>query len=108
MRILCAPDKFKQACTAAEAAEALAAGVRDGSPDAQAIVMPLADGGEGTLEVLREVFPVHRPVPARDALGRDVPTVIALSQDGKRALIESAQACGLWRLEDGERNPLEA
>ncbi len=108
MRILCAPDKFKQACTAAEAADALAAGVREGAPGAHAVVLPLADGGEGTLHVLRDVFPVQRPVAARDALGREVPTVIALSQDGKRALVESAQACGLWRLEDGERNPLEA
>ncbi len=108
MRILCAPDKFKQACTAAEAADALAEGARAGDPDADVRVLPLADGGEGTLDVLREVLPVRRPVPARDALGRDVPTIVALSTDGKRALIESSQACGLWRLEEGERNPMEA
>ncbi|MBX3459842.1 MAG: glycerate kinase [Planctomycetes bacterium] len=105
MRILCAPDKFKQACTAAQAAQAMAAGAREAG--AQADALPLADGGEGTLEVLKAAFPARKPVPATDALGRDVPTIIALSPDGKRALVESAQACGLWRLEESERNPLE-
>ncbi len=105
MLILCAPDKFKQACSAGQAAEALAAGVRDAGAEAR--VLPLADGGEGTLDVLKGAFPVSKQVAARDALGRDVATVIGVSADGKRALVESAQACGLWRLDEHERNPLE-
>ncbi|MCC7507900.1 MAG: glycerate kinase [Planctomycetes bacterium] len=105
MLILCAPDKFKQACSAGQAAEALAAGVRAAGADAR--VLPLADGGDGTLEVLKAAFPTSKQVAARDALGRDVPTVIGVSADGKRAMVESAQACGLWRLAEHERNPLE-
>jgi glycerate kinase len=105
MRVICAPDKFKQCCTAAEAAEALALGVLDAAPDAHVLRLPVADGGEGTLEVLREAFPQRRNTRVQDPLGRDVDAEFALSADGKRALIESAQACGLWRLDESERNP---
>jgi glycerate kinase len=107
IRILCAPDKFKQACSADEAARAMADGVRRAAPGADIRVLPLADGGEGTLEVLREVFPQRKQVPTCDARGRKVTAAIAFSDDGTRALVESAQACGLWRLDEGERNPLE-
>lgn len=105
MRVLCAPDKFKQACTAAQAAEALALGVADAG--ATPVAMPLADGGEGTLNVLASVFPDQRRATVKDALGRDVEAVFALSADGSRALVESAQACGLWRIDEADRNPLK-
>jgi len=52
MRILIAPDAFKGSLTSAEAAVAMAAGIRTRMPDAEVIKMPLADGGEGTLDVL--------------------------------------------------------
>lgn len=105
MRIICAPDKFKQACNADQAARAIAQGVLEADPAADVQIVPLADGGEGTLDVLREAFPDVRQVPASDPRRRPVPTIIALSRDGRRALVESAQACGLWRLAEGERNP---
>jgi glycerate 2-kinase len=103
MRVICAPDKFKQCCSAAEAAAALARGVLSAAPDAEVIELPVADGGEGTLDALREAFPDRRTLNVQDALGRDVQAEFALS--GDRALIESAQACGLWRLDEHERNP---
>ncbi len=53
MRILIAPDAFKGSLTSAEAAEAMAAGIASAMPDAEIITMPLADGGEGTLDVLQ-------------------------------------------------------
>jgi len=52
MRILIAPDAFKGTLTAIEAAEAMAAGIRFSRPEAEIVSMPLADGGEGTLDVL--------------------------------------------------------
>jgi len=52
MRILIAPDAFKGSLTSTEAAVAMASGIRAGVPDAGIITMPLADGGEGTLDVL--------------------------------------------------------
>jgi glycerate 2-kinase len=107
MRVLCAPDKFKQACTASEAAEAMRKGVLDAAPEARVRTLPLADGGEGTLQVLSGKFPDLREAIAQDALGRNVRAVFALSPDGRVALIESAQACGLMRLKEYERNPLK-
>ncbi|MBZ0137572.1 MAG: glycerate kinase [Planctomycetes bacterium] len=103
MRVICAPDKFKQCCTAGEAAKALARGVLSVSPDAEVIELPIADGGEGTLDALREAFPERRGVKVQDALGREVDAEFAVK--GERALLESAQACGLWRLTEPERNP---
>jgi glycerate 2-kinase len=105
MRVICAPDKFKQCCTAAEAAQALASGVQEAAPDADVVQLPVADGGEGTLEALHELFPRRVTTTVQDALGREVPAAFALSKDGKRALVESAQACGLWRIDESERNP---
>lgn len=104
LRVLCAPDKFKQACTAAQAAAAIALGAHDAG--AQARELPLADGGEGTMEVLRRAFPIRRTLKVRDALGRAVNAEFALDAEGRRALVESAQACGLWRLAESERDPL--
>jgi glycerate kinase len=105
MRVICAPDKFKQCCTAGEAAQALAAGVRDAAPGAEVVQLPVADGGEGTLDALHEVFPKRIKARVQDPLGREVDAALALSKDGKRALVESAQACGLGRLDESERNP---
>lgn len=108
MRVICAPDKFKLSCTAAQAAHAMAQGVLDAVPSAEVIELPLADGGEGTLDVLKAQFPDRRTARVQDALARPVSAHFALSADGKRALVESAQACGLWRLKEPERNPLKA
>lgn len=105
MRVICAPDKFKQCCSAAEAADALARGVLAVAPDADVVRLPVADGGDGTLEVLSATFPDRRKVRVQDALGRDVDAAFALSPDGKTALIESAQSCGLARLQEVDRNP---
>lgn len=103
MRVICAPDKFKQCCTAAEAAKALATGMLSVNPDAEVIELPIADGGEGTLDALKDAFPERKSVKVQDALGREVDAEFALNDE--QALIESAQACGLWRLAEPDRNP---
>ncbi|RHK43308.1 hypothetical protein DW065_07640, partial [Bifidobacterium bifidum] len=54
MRYLCAPDSFKESLTAAEAARALAEGIRRGDPDAEIRCLPMADGGEGTARALAD------------------------------------------------------
>jgi glycerate kinase len=106
MRILAAPDKFKQCCTAQEAARAIASGARAAAPGAQVVELPLADGGEGTLDVLSRAFPHRIKARVQDPLGREVEAEYALDDEKQAALIESSQACGLWRLEEPERNPL--
>ncbi|MCA8914244.1 MAG: glycerate kinase [Planctomycetes bacterium] len=103
MRVICAPDKFKQCCTAGEAAQALASGVLDVAPGAEVLQIPVADGGEGTLDALSGEFPDRRNARVQDALGREVDAQFAMH--GTVALIESAQACGLARLDEAEYNP---
>ncbi len=87
MHILIAPDAFKGSLTAAEAAEAMAAGIRSSMSDAEVTVMPLADGGEGTLDVLRSVY------------GGDVRHDVLYFKHGDElcALIESARLLAQFR-----------
>lgn len=103
MRLLAAPDKFRGTLSAREAAAAIAAGAERAGWTADEL--PLADGGEGTLDVLggwnRRTLvsgPLDRPVEAAWQLG-----------DDGTALIESAQACGLTLAGGAEGNdPLRA
>lgn len=108
MHILIAPDKFKHALHALDAAKAMREGVFSVLPDAIYELVPLADGGEGTLEALANLFPDMREVRVQNALGRDVSAQFALSSDGQSALIETAQANGLWRLSPTEYDPINA
>ncbi len=105
-RVVIAPDKFKGSLTAVEAAEAIALGVRDALPDAEIVTCPVADGGEGTLDVLEAAGarivrltvrgPLDEPVKARYAV-----------LDGT-AYVESARACGIEFVEPGPETALAA
>jgi glycerate kinase len=105
-RVVIAPDKFKGSLTAVEAAEAIALGVRDALPDAEIVTCPVADGGEGTLDVLEAAGarivrltvrgPLEEPVNARYAV-----------LDGT-AYVESARACGIEFVEPGPETALAA
>jgi glycerate kinase len=103
MRLLAAPDKFRGTLTAREASAAMAAGaVRAGWT---ALELPLADGGEGTLDVLGGG---NRRSVVTGPLGEPVEAEWRLEEDGT-ALIEAAQACGLSLAGGPERNdPLGA
>jgi glycerate kinase len=97
--IVVAPDKFKGSLTAAEAAAALARGLRRRLPGVRVVEHPIADGGEGSLEmVLPHGFrPVHCEV--RGPTGEPVVATFALQGDD--ALVEMAAAAGLARLPGG-------
>lgn len=106
MRVLVAPDKLKGCLTAPEAARAMARGV-ERVPGASAKALALADGGEGTLEVLVAALGgTTREHRVHDALGRPVAARLGLVEGGRTAIVESAEAIGLARL-DGERRLLE-
>lgn len=108
MRVVLVPNSFRDALAAPLAAAAMAEGVRRADPGAEAVAVPLADGGDGTLEVLaRRLAARVVTVTVRDALGRPVPASIALAQDGT-AVLEMAEASGLKRLAPGDRDPLRA
>jgi glycerate 2-kinase len=99
---LVAPDSFKGTFTAQEVAAAIAAGLRAAGREAEEL--PVADGGEGTMEVLRGVLGGElRSVTARDPLGRPVVARFALLPDGA-AVVETAQASGLGLVEEGDRD----
>ena len=90
MRVVIAPDKFKGTLTAVEAADAMASAVRERWPDAELFVVPMADGGDGTLDALGGA---NRHDPVTGPLGR--PVDVGWRLDGDLAVIESAAASGL-------------
>jgi len=103
LRLLAAPDKFRGTLTAREAAAAIAAGAERAGWAADQL--PLADGGEGTLEVLGGG---NRQTAVTGPLEGPVEAAWQLAEDGT-ALIEAAQACGLTLAGGPERNdPLRA
>jgi glycerate kinase len=103
-RPLVAPDKFKGTFSAREVAEAIAAGL-GGDCD----LCPIADGGEGTAAILLEALGGEwRSAPAHDAIGRPIEARFVFMDDGATAVCEVAEASGLWRLADDERDPLGA
>ena len=107
MRILVAPDSFKECLTAREVAATMAAAARERWPGAEVVELPLADGGEGTLDALAGPMKARlETVPVQDPLGREVMAQLGIVED--IALVEVAQACGLQLLRPEERNPLKA
>ncbi len=111
MRILVAPDKFRGTLTARQAAEAFATGWRRRRPGDDLALVPMADGGEGTMDALVEALggrieratvsgPLGDPVEA--ALG------LASTADGVLGVVEMARASGLAVLGPSRRDPLRA
>ena len=106
MRALASPASCKGALSAVEAALALAAGLRAGGLDVDEV--PVADGGEGTAEVLAaSVGGEWRTASASDPLGRSVAARFLVLEDGT-AVVEAAEAVGLARLAEDERDPMRA
>ena len=104
--VLVAPDSFKGTFSAREVAAAIAAGLR--SADREAHEFPVADGGEGTMEVLVTVLGGEvRTVTVSDPLGRPIEAGFAVLPDGS-AVVETAQASGLALLDEAERDPWTA
>ncbi|PJI94187.1 glycerate kinase [Luteimicrobium subarcticum] len=103
------PDAFKGSLTAAEAAAAIGQGVTAARPDARVDRVPLADGGEGTLDVLAAAWGVD-PSRARttDALGRPTDAAFGVTADRRLGVVELAQASGLPGVADVPRQPLLA
>ncbi|HVV59476.1 MAG TPA: glycerate kinase [Gaiellaceae bacterium] len=106
MRALACPASLKGVVEAVDAAHHLAAGLRRGGADA--VELPVADGGEGTADVLQRVLGGHwRSARVSDPLGRPVDARWLELPDGT-AVVESAAAAGLPLLAPEERDPLRA
>ena len=107
MKIVIAPDSFKGSVSALEAARAIEQGLRRVFPDAVIEKIPMADGGEGTVQSLVDATGGHlytRRVLA--PLENEVDAQFGILSDGETAVIEMASASGLTRVEPHERNPL--
>ena len=109
MNVLVAPDKFKGSLDAHNVAENIAAGVRAVLPDANVVTIPIADGGDGTADVISracEGEPVN--CRAHDANGREIEASYVWLADRATAVMEMSAAAGLWRIAPGERDLLRA
>lgn len=105
MKIIVAPDSYKECLPARQVAQIISSAIA--SPGTETIEIPLADGGEGTLDVLASALMAEmREASVHDPLGRPITANYAVS--GNTAIIEVAQACGLGLLSQPERNPLKA
>jgi len=107
MKIVIAPDSFKGSLTAVEVSDAIGQGVREIFPEAEIVKIPMADGGDGTVqclvnatggEILRE--------KVTDPLGDEVLASYGILGDKKTAVIEMAEASGLTLVPENKRNPL--
>ncbi len=107
MKIVIAPDSFKESLTALQVAQAIEIGFKKIFPDAEYIKVPMADGGEGTVQSLIDAWQGQSMVTEVTApLGNKVLAEWGLSADRKTAIIEMAAASGLHLVAENERNPL--
>jgi glycerate 2-kinase len=107
MKIVIAPDSFKESLTALEAATAIEAGMKKILPEASFVKVPMADGGEGTVQSLVDATQgkiISKTVTG--PLGEPVEGFFGLSGDEKTAIIEMAAASGLHLVPRDKRNPL--
>jgi glycerate 2-kinase len=108
-RWLVAPQEYKGTLTAAEAAAALAEGLRQGAPGVELDVAPLADGGPGTVDALLTGVGGERvTLTVQGPLGTPVRATYGLLDSGRTAVIEMAAASGLSLLAPEERDPRRA
>ncbi|MGI5422557.1 glycerate kinase [Actinomadura luteofluorescens] len=109
MRVVVAPDSFKGSLSAAQVCAAVAEGVRRAAPGADVAAVPMADGGEGTLDCFLSARGGDAvEVAATDPVGRPVKARYALSGDGRSAVVELAAASGLPLVEDLPPDPMNA
>lgn len=107
MKIVIAPDSYKESLSATEVAQAIEKGFREIFPDAQYVSVPVADGGEGTVEAM--IAATHGSAHSAlvtGPLGEKVNANWGMSGDGKTAFIEMAAASGLALVPPEKRNPL--
>ncbi|WP_053157445.1 glycerate kinase [Pseudomonas sp. Pf153] len=105
MKIIIAPDSFKDSLSAQGVADAIALGLAQVWPDAQLVKCPMADGGEGTVEsVLAACNGEWRRSPVRGPMGAAVEARWGWLADSRTAIIEMAEASGLQLVPPGQRD----
>jgi glycerate kinase len=108
MKIVIAPDSYKESLSASEVAQAIEQGFREIFPDAQYVKVPVADGGEGTVEAMIAATQGEAKMSrVTGPLGERVDAMWGISGDGTTAFIEMAAASGLALVPAALRNPLQ-
>lgn len=106
MKIVIAPDSFKGCLNALSVAQAMCRGARQVYPESDIALIPMADGGEGTVEAILSAVPGEKvKLQVTDPLGRPIEAFYGLIDHGSTAIIEMAAASGLTLLSESERNP---
>ncbi|HIF71525.1 MAG TPA: glycerate kinase [Dehalococcoidia bacterium] len=104
-KVVLAPQGFKESLTGMEIAEAMSVGVKRVWPDAETVLIPVADGGDGTLQALVDSSNGEvRTASVEDAIGRTIDAQWGALGNGTTAVIEVANAVGLARLGQDERD----
>ncbi len=107
MKIVIAPDSFKESLTALAVANEIEAGFREFFPDAEYVKLPVADGGEGTVQAMIDASGGRRvELQVAGPLGEPVAAFYGLMGDGATAVIEMAAASGLELVPAARRDPL--
>jgi glycerate kinase len=109
MKVVVAPNAFKGSLTASEAAAAISRGVHQAFPDAQTVEVPVADGGDGTVEALVSAHRgEYRTVEVEGPLGDPVHATYGLIDGGRTGVVELASASGLTLISTDRRDPQRA
>ncbi len=105
--IVVAPDKFKGTMSARDVCAIVGRAIREIMPQATVRLCPMADGGEGTSDILGNRLGLSRQSEyVDDALGRSRPSVYF--SNNETVALDSAAVIGLWKIEEGERCPLSS
>lgn len=106
MKFVLAPDSFKESMTAKEVCQAMEKGIKKVLPDADIISVPMADGGEGTMDSLVDATNGKKyAVEVTGPLGKQVTAHYGILGDQKTAIIEMAEASGLSYVSQNKRTP---
>jgi glycerate kinase len=109
MKIVIAPDSFKESLTAMAVANEIEAGFREIFPDAEYLKLPVADGGEGTVQAMIDASGGRLvELRVRGPLGEQVAAFYGMMGDGQTAVIEMAAASGLELVPAALRDPLRS
>ena len=108
-KVVIASDSFKGCLSSEQVAKAVSQGVHEVFPEAETVVLHVADGGEGSLEAIRRVCPGSQEVTVNvyGPLYWKVDAKYLILPDGKTAFIEISEACGLGLLDKDQRDPLK-
>ncbi|MGN1272677.1 MAG: glycerate kinase [Lactobacillus sp.] len=106
MKFVLAPDSFKESMSAKEVCQAMKQGIKKVLPNAEIVAVPMADGGEGTMDSLVDATNGHKyEVQVTGPLGKQVTAHYGILGDQKTAIIEMAEASGLSYIPQKDRTP---